>query len=259
MPPDRDGDHARNVGFCSVLRILYNGGSDFCRFAMALKLDSDERSTTMSGLIAPSSVVVHVIEDDESSRVAASRLLRNAGYTVRVYATGDEFMSDPPSEGGCIVLDLRLPGASGLDLQERLTASPNPLPIVFLTGHGDVPNSVRAMKAGAVDFLTKPVDAPVLLDAIARAIARDAESRLVRARQGGARDRYNRLTPREREVFAHLISGQLNKQIGFDLGITERTTKIHRQHVFAKMEADSVADLVRIASDLGITPEGTIR
>src|SRR5262245_5752429 len=214
---------------------------------------------TTIGATVPSSVVVHVIEDDESSRVASLRLLRNAGYTVRVYATGDEFLADPPTAGGCIVLDLRLPGASGLDLQERLTTFENPLPIVFLTGHGDVPITVRAMKAGAVDFLTKPVDAPVLLDAVARAIARDAESRLQRTRQHGARDRYNRLTPREREVFAHLISGQLNKQIGFDLGITERTTKIHRQHVLAKMEADSVADLVRIATDLGITPEGTIR
>jgi len=223
------------------------------------KLGSDGRVMSTVGSLAGSSIVVHVIEDDESSRVASSRLLRNAGYTVRVYATGDEFLADPPVDGGCIVLDLRLPGASGLDLQERLTTSENPLPIVFLTGHGDVPITVRAMKAGAVDFLTKPVDAPVLLDAVARAIARDANSRVQRTRQHGARDRYNRLTPREREVFAHLISGQLNKQIGFDLGITERTTKIHRQHVLTKMEADSVADLVRIATDLGITPEGTIR
>jgi FixJ family two-component response regulator len=203
-------------------------------------------------------VVVHVIEDDESSRIASSRLLRTAGYVVRVYSTAAEFLAHLPSEAGCLVLDLRLPGPSGLDLQERLTTAENPLPIVFLTGHGDVPKSVRAMKAGAVDFLTKPVEAPVLLDAVARAVARDAEHRAVRTRRHEARTRYNRLTPREREVFAHLISGQLNKQIGFDLGITERTTKIHRHQVLAKMEADSVADLVRMASDLGIVPAGTV-
>ena len=204
-------------------------------------------------------VVVHVIEDDESSRTAALRLLRTAGYDVRVYATGDEFLAHPPAEPGCIVLDLHLPGANGLELQERLTAAENPLPIVFLTGQGDVPKSVRAMKAGAVDFLTKPVDAPILLDAVSRALERDAENRVVRARRLDARTRHNRLTPRERDVFAHLISGQLNKQVGFDLGISERTTKIHRRQVLEKMEADSIADLVRMAADLGIAPVGKVR
>jgi FixJ family two-component response regulator len=212
-----------------------------------------------SGSTGPAPVVVHVIEDDESSRIASSRLLKNAGYAVRVYSTGAEFLAQPPTEAGCIVLDLRLPGPSGLDLQQRLTTAENPLPIVFLTGHGDVPKTVRAMKAGAVDFLTKPVDAPVLLDAVARAIARDAENRVVRARQHDARARYSRLTPRERDVFAHLISGQLNKQIGYDLGISERTTKIHRHQVLEKMQADSIADLVRAAADLGIAAVGKVR
>jgi len=212
-----------------------------------------------SGSTGPTPVVVHVIEDDESSRIASSRLLKNAGYVVRVYATGAEFLAQPPTEAGCLVLDLRLPGPSGLDLQQRLTTAENPLPIVFLTGHGDVPKTVRAMKAGAVDFLTKPVDAPVLLDAVARAVARDAENRVVRARQHDARARYSRLTPRERDVFAHLISGQLNKQIGYDLGISERTTKIHRHQVLEKMQADSIADLVRIAADLGIAAVGKVR
>ena len=146
-----------------------------------------------------------------------------------------------------------------MELQERLMTMRNALPIVFLTGHGDVPKSVRAMKAGAVDFLTKPVDAPVLLDAVARAIARDEENRVVRGRQDEAQTRYDRLTPREREVFAHLISGQLNKQVGYDLGISERTIKIHRRQVLEKMEADSIADLVRMASDLGISPTGKVR
>src|SRR5262245_31256657 len=211
-----------------------------------------------SASTVPASVVVHVIEDDESSRVASSRLLRNAGYVVRMYSGGAEFLADLPTGAGCLVLDLRLPGASGLDLQDHLTTAENPLPIVFLTGHGDVPKSVRAMKAGAVDFLTKPVQAEVLLDAVARALARDAENRAVRARQQATRARFDRLTPREREVFTHLISGQLNKQIGFDLGITERTIKIHRHQVLAKMEANSIADLVRMADDLGVVPTGAV-
>jgi FixJ family two-component response regulator len=157
------------------------------------------------------------------------------------------------------VLDLRLPGQSGLDLQERLAETETPLPIVFLTGHGSIPSTVRAMRAGAIDFLTKPVEARALLDAVTRAIARDAEDRVTRERQLLARERYKLLTPREREVFAHLISGQLNKQVGFDLGISERTTKIHRRQVLGKMQADSIADLVRMAADLRVAPEGKVR
>jgi FixJ family two-component response regulator len=216
-------------------------------------------TTSVGGFTAPASATVHLVEDDESSRLASSRLLRSAGYDVRSYATADEFLAQPPSAAGCLVLDLELPDASGLDVQERLSTTDNPLPIVFLTGYGDVPKSVRAMKAGAVDFLTKPVDASVLLDAVSRAIARDMGNRAIRTRQGEARVRYNRLTPREREVFAHLISGQLNKQVGYDLGISERTTKIHRRQVLEKMEADSIADLVRMAGDLGIAPVGKTR
>src|SRR5262245_38959879 len=183
----------------------------------------------VNGSMAVASVVVHVIEDDESSRKASERLLKHAGYAVRTYSTAAEFLDAPPDGAGCLVLDLRLPGPSGLDLQERLSTTENPLPIVFLSGHGDVPRTVRAMRGGAVDFLTKPVEADVLLAAVDRALAQDAEARVVRARRHATRSRYNRLTPREREVFAHLISGQLNKQVGFDLGISERTTKIHRR------------------------------
>lgn len=211
------------------------------------------------GSTGPAPVVIHLIEDDESSQIASSRVLTSAGHVVRVYSTAAEFLAHAATDPGCVVLDLNLPGPSGLDLQEQLMTAGNPLPIVFLTGHGDIPKSVRAMKAGAIDFLTKPVDAQVLLDAVGRAIARDAENRLVRARQQEARARYNRLTPRERQVLAHLISGQLNKQVAYDLGISERTTKIHRHRVLEKMQADSVADLVRVAADLGIPPAGSVR
>ena len=186
-------------------------------------------------------------------------LLSAAGHAVRVYGSASEFLDHLPSESGCLVLDLHLPGPSGLDLQEKLATAENPLPIVFLTGHGEVPASVRAMKGGAVDFLTKPVQAPVLLEAVNRALELDAENRAIRERRRATLARYERLTLREREVMAHLISGQLNKQVGFDLGISERTTKIHRRRVLEKMEADSIADLVRAAADLGIAPSGRIR
>ena len=169
--------------------------------------------------------VIHVIEDDEASRTASARLLRAAGHAVRVYANASEFLARLPSESGCLVLDLQLPGTNGLDLQEQLATAENPLPIVFLTGHGEVPASVRAMKRGAVDFLTKPVQAPVLLEAVHRALETDAEHRAIRERRRQMRARYERLTPREREVMAHLISGQLNKQVGFDLDV-----RSHQRH-----------------------------
>jgi len=204
--------------------------------------------------------IVHIVEDDDSARAATARFLRANGYEVRTYVSAVEFLSASSPRGpGCVVLDLELPGPDGLDLQQTLLAGEEPLPIVFLTGRGDVQQSVRAMKSGAVDFLIKTADGSVLLEAVARAISRDAEDRVLRARTRATRARYERLSARERDVFAHLISGQLNKQIGFDLGISEQTTKIHRQHVMQKMEADSIADLVRMAADLGIGPTGQVR
>src|SRR5262245_5088054 len=152
-----------------------------------------------SEYIEPASVVVHVIDDDESSRVAASRLLRSAGHEVRVYGSASEFLASPPDQPGCIVLDVHLPGENGLELQKTLSALDNPLPIVFLTGYGTIRSTVRAMKAGAVDFLTKPVAPEILQHAVGEAIARDAADRVTRARQSDIRERFNRLTPRERE------------------------------------------------------------
>jgi FixJ family two-component response regulator len=201
---------------------------------------------------------VHVVEDDEPSRRATARVLRAAGLSVRLYGSVPEFLAKAPTGQGCIVLDLSLPGPSGLDLQEWLAATEAPLPIVFLTGRGDIPKTARAMKAGAIDFLTKPADAAALVDAVVRALVQDAANRAVRARKQDACQRYARLTPREREVLAHVVSGQLNKQIAYDLGTREHTIKVHRQRVMEKLEADSVPDLVRLADDLGIRPVGSI-
>lgn len=203
---------------------------------------------------------VHIVEDDESQRRAIGRFIEASGYHVKTYESAEAFLAAATGDAPrCVLLDLRLPGPSGLDLQEILAARPEPLPVIFLSGYGAVPDSVRAMKSGALDFLTKPVDGDVLLNAIGRALARDAENRSARSRRSALQERYERLTSREREVFAHLISGQLNKQVGYDLGITERTVKLHRHQVLEKMEADSIAELVRIAADLEIASIGRVR
>jgi FixJ family two-component response regulator len=207
----------------------------------------------------PRPPVIHLVEDDASTREATARFFRASGYQVRAYGSAEELLATPlPDAPGCLVVDLQLPGANGLDLQQAVARRDNPLPVVFLTGHGEVPDSVQAMKSGAVDFLAKTSDGEALIDAVRAALARDAEDRALRDRQRLLRARYERLTPREREVFAHVISGQLNKQVGYDLGITERTIKIHRHQVLAKMEADSLADLVRMASELQIAPRGQV-
>lgn len=204
--------------------------------------------------------IVHVVEDDASARTAIARLLQAAGYAVRTFATAADFLEAlTPDVSGCALLDLRLPGSNGLEVQEALKRAGDPLPVIFITGHGRVADSVRAMKSGAVDFLSKSADGDELLDAVARALARSAAEHHRRTVANDLRRRYDRLSPREREVFAHLISGQLNKQVGFDLGISVQTTKIHRHRVFAKLEADSIAHLVRIADALGIAPLGSVR
>jgi FixJ family two-component response regulator len=199
--------------------------------------------------------IIHVVDDDPSFRRAVTRLLRAAKYEVRAYASAPEFLdSEPGGEPGCILLDLRMPGASGLDLQQSLERMEKRLPIIFLTGHGDIPASVRAMKAGAVDFLTKPVRREALLLAVQNALAVDAKGRAARAVLLELHNRYETLTPREREVLAHVLGGKLNKQIASDLGTAERTIKAHRASIMEKLGVQSVAELVRLAQELGIEP-----
>ena len=199
--------------------------------------------------------IIHVVDDDPSFRTAVTRLLRAAKYEVRGYASASEFLdSDPCAVPGCILLDLRMPGLSGLDLQQSLARLENRLPIIFLTGHGDIPASVRAMKAGAVDFLIKPVRREALLRAVENALGVDAKGRAARAVLREIHDRYENLTPREREVLAHVVGGKLNKQIASDLGTAERTIKAHRASIMDKLGAQSVAELVRLAQELGIEP-----
>jgi FixJ family two-component response regulator len=192
--------------------------------------------------------VIHVVDDDEELRIGVSRLLRGAGYDVRGYASVGEFLLAPTEpEPGCLLLDLQMPGPSGLALQEALQRDARALPIVFLSGNGDIASSVKAMKAGAVDFLTKPADPGALLRAVEAAVARDRAARSLRDDVGNIRNRHLRLTDRERAVFEHVVAGERNKVIARTLMITERTVKMHRAQVMAKMEADSLADLVRMA------------
>ena len=193
--------------------------------------------------------VIHIVDDDEAMRTAIARVLRAEDYEVRTYASAGDFLLAPSDRvPGCVVLDLRMPGPSGLDLQQALQRHPIPLPIVFLTGRGDVESTVRAMKAGAVDFLTKPVEAADLLRAVQAALARDHSARAQREVVSDAQSCYDRLTTRERAVFEHVVAGESNKLIARALGITERTVKMHRAQVMAKMQADSLAALVRTAA-----------
>ena len=201
----------------------------------------------------PAPTIIHVVDDDASFRKAISRLLRAGGYAVRTFASATEFLQSARTDApGCVLLDLHMPGPSGLDLQSALAQSENPLPVIFLTGHGDIPTSVQAMRAGADDFLTKPVKKEVLFPAIERALARDAQDRKQRARRRELRARFDTLTPREREVLAHVLRGQLNKQIAGDLDASERTIKAHLANLMAKLQAQSVAELAHLAHEAGI-------
>ena len=194
--------------------------------------------------------IVHVVDDDAPLRAALARVLRIAGFDVRGYASAAEFLAGGSTSGGCLLLDVALPGMSGVELQAILARVTDSLPIVFLTGRGDIATSVRAMKAGAVDFLTKPVKRDALLAAVRTAIAHDTAARAHRAELRGLRDRFDSLTTRERQVFDRVIRGKLNKQIADELGTSIRTVKAHRASVMTKMEADSLAELVGVGNRL---------
>lgn len=199
---------------------------------------------------------VFVVDDDPSVRRGVARLLRSAGLAVETFKSADEFL-ETQTDGGpaCLVLDVQMPGLSGPELQRRITTEGAEIPIVFVTGHGDVPTSVDAMKEGAVDFLTKPYEAERLLAAVARALERDHGRRRERAARQDLEGRLGRLTRREREVFALVVTGLLNKQVADRLNTSEKTIKVHRARVMEKMEAGSLAELVRLAERLDISPE----
>lgn len=200
-----------------------------------------------------SSGVVHVIDDDASWRVSVQRLMSAAGYQVSLYESAEVFLETViPDEPGCILLDIRMPGLTGLQLQQRLAKDHYALPIIFLSGHGDIPTSVQAMKAGAEDFLTKPVDADVLFRAVEQAIARSRHERANREEHAALQARFAALTPTEHKVLALVVRGKLNKHIAVELGTAERTVKWHRHNLMEKLEVDSVAQLVSLAEKLGL-------
>lgn len=198
---------------------------------------------------------VFIIDDDASVRKSLSRLLRSAGYAVEIFPSAEEFLAREHFDGvGCIVLDVQMPGLSGMDLQEELSKADYHMPIIFVTGHGDIPMSVQAMKKGAVDFLTKPFDDKELLKAIESAIQKDGQARTEYHEVQNIRSRIELLTAREYEVFRYVIAGMPNKQIALELQIAEKTVKVHRGRVMEKLGADSVAELVRLSEKAGIEP-----
>ncbi len=198
-------------------------------------------------------VTVFVVDDDVSVRKSVARLIESMGLKVETFASAREYLKQDPCEGpACLVLDVRMPEMSGLDLQDELTSAGLSMPIIFITGHGNVPMSVKAVKAGAVDFIEKPFDDQTLLNAINEAIKRDRKSKLDQAEINEIQKRVDSLTKREKEVFALVVQGLLNKQIAFELGTSEKTVKVHRGRVMGKMQAESLADLVRTAERIGI-------
>jgi len=214
-----------------------------------------QRSSSAKSVGSTDQPIVFVVDDDASMRQALARLLQSVQLRVEVFASPQEFLqSERPNVPSCLVLDVRLPGLSGLDFQAELAKADVRIPIVFITGHGDIPMSVRAMKAGAVDFLAKPFRDQDLLDAVTAAIQRDQKRREHENAMTDLRAHFSSLTPREGEIMALVASGLMSKQIAAEVGLSEITVKVHRSHLMKKMGARSVADLVRMAEALGVTP-----
>lgn len=211
-----------------------------------LELRRQDHPISRNGHAGDGRPLILIVDDDERIRMALQELMLSVGIDSACFASTQELLdAEMPDRPGCLILDVRMPGASGLDLQNHLAMNGNAKPIIFLTGHGDIPMTVRAMKAGAIDFLTKPVRDQTLLDAVAAGIARDIEQRATAQVVKQLAVRFATLTPRERQVFREVALGRLNKQIAFDLGISEITVKLHRSNVMRKMQAVSVGDLVR--------------
>jgi len=199
---------------------------------------------------------IFIVDDDESVRIGIKRLLKSAGYSAETFANATDFLeSNRKYEGpACLILDIKMPGKSGLALQEELAPGEQPIPIVFITGHGDIPTSVKAMKKGAVDFLSKPFEDEDLFNAITSALQKDSKMRAVVTERKNIQQQFDLLSPREYEIMTFIISGMLNKQIAAALNITEKTVKVHRARVFAKVGVVSLAELVRLAEKVGIRP-----
>ena len=215
--------------------------------------DPSLRANSDPPRVPPSAVFL--VDDDPSVRKALSRLIRSAGYEVEAFGSARDFLDywrAGEDDRGCLVLDVRMPGLSGLDLQRELQSANTVVPIIFITGHGDIPMSVKAMKQGAVDFLPKPVKDKLLLTAIEQALERGAQERAAHDEIDDIRRRLDILTPREREVLQLVVTGMLNKQIAYQLGTVEKTVKVHRARVMEKMEVQSLAELVRLAEHVGI-------
>lgn len=213
-----------------------------------------DKNAVSSDAAPPATPNVFLVDDDPSVRRALARLIKSAGHQVQTFASAQEFLGTRAAgeEAACLVLDVRMPGLTGIELQRQLQTLNRNVPIVFMTGHGNIPMSVQAMKAGAVDFLPKPVKDTDLLRAIEQALARAVRDRAERNELEDVRERVEKLTPREREVMVLVVRGLLNKQIAFELGTVEKTIKVHRARVMEKMQVDSLADLVRLAEKVGI-------